>query len=93
MDALQPSGSFKIRGIGYHCTKAVRERGCTRLVSSSGGNAGLAVAYSGRRLGVPVTVVGALIIRLVSFTYLYLTTPYQIEFSAKLHIRVNQEET
>lgn len=56
LDALQPPGSFKIRGIGHACTEYVR-RGARRLVSSSGGNAGLAVAYAGRSLGVPVTVV------------------------------------
>jgi L-serine/L-threonine ammonia-lyase len=32
-------------------------QGARRFVSSSGGNAGLAVAYVGRLLGVPVTVV------------------------------------
>jgi len=58
MDAVQPSGSFKIRGIGHHGGKLVRERGVKKLVSSSGGNAGLAVAYVGRMLSVPVTVVG-----------------------------------
>jgi L-serine/L-threonine ammonia-lyase len=56
MEALQPSGSFKLRGIGHACETYVR-RGATRLMSSSGGNAGLAVAWAGRRLGVPVTVV------------------------------------
>jgi L-serine/L-threonine ammonia-lyase len=56
MDALQPPGSFKIRGIGHACEEHVR-RGARRFVSSSGGNAGLAVAYAGRQLGVPVTVV------------------------------------
>lgn len=56
LDALQPPGSFKIRGIGYAC-KTYLARGARRFVSSSGGNAGLAVAYAGRRLGVPVTVV------------------------------------
>lgn len=56
MEALQPCGSFKARGVGFACNKYV-EDGATALVSSSGGNAGLAVAYSGRRLGVPVTVV------------------------------------
>lgn len=56
LDALQPPGSFKIRGVGHACTEYVR-RGARRLVSSSGGNAGLAVAYAGRLLGVPVTVV------------------------------------
>lgn len=56
MDALQPPGSFKIRGVGHACETYV-QRGAQRLVSSSGGNAGLAVAYAGRSLGVPVTVV------------------------------------
>lgn len=56
LDAMQPSGSFKLRGIGYTCQKALR-RGATQLVSSSGGNAGLATAYAGQRLGVPTTVV------------------------------------
>ena len=56
LDALQPPGSFKIRGIGHAC-EIYLARGARRFVSSSGGNAGLAVAYAGRRLGVPVTVV------------------------------------
>jgi L-serine/L-threonine ammonia-lyase len=55
-DALQPSGSFKIRGIGHACETHLA-RGARRFVSSSGGNAGLAVAYAGRKLGVPVVVV------------------------------------
>ncbi|HMR36798.1 pyridoxal-phosphate dependent enzyme [uncultured Paracoccus sp.] len=56
LDALQPSGSFKLRGIGAACEEYKRQ-GNTGFVSSSGGNAGLAVAYAGRMLGVPVTVV------------------------------------
>lgn len=56
LEALQPCGSFKARGIGHLC-QVQRARGCRRFVSSSGGNAGLAVAYAGRKLGVPVTVV------------------------------------
>jgi L-serine/L-threonine ammonia-lyase len=56
MEALQPVGSFKIRGIGFACQRHV-ESGCRGFISSSGGNAGLAVAYAGRQLGVPVTVV------------------------------------
>ena len=55
MEALQPTGSFKIRGIGHAC-RASCEAGATRLVSSSGGNAGYAVAYAGRKLGTDVTV-------------------------------------
>ncbi len=56
MEALQPSGSFKLRGIGRACSHHV-SRGVKRLISSSGGNAGIAVAYCGRKLGIPVTVV------------------------------------
>ena len=56
MDALQPSGSFKLRGIGALCTQAVGE-GARAIVCASGGNAGLAAAYAGARLGAPVTIV------------------------------------
>jgi L-serine/L-threonine ammonia-lyase len=56
MESVQPPGSFKIRGIGFACQEYAR-RGATRFISSSGGNAGMAVAYAGRHLGVPVTVV------------------------------------
>ncbi|MDP2371887.1 pyridoxal-phosphate dependent enzyme [Rhodoferax sp.] len=56
LDALQPPGSFKIRGVGLAC-EVHRRRGARRFVSSSGGNAGLAVAYAGRMLSIPVTVV------------------------------------
>ncbi|MGO4303226.1 serine/threonine dehydratase family protein [Cupriavidus sp. RAF12] len=56
LDALQPSGSFKLRGIGAAC-EAYAQRGKRRFISSSGGNAGIAVAYAGHHLGIPVTVV------------------------------------
>ena len=56
LDALQPPGSFKIRGIGFACQEYVRQ-GARRLISSSGGNAGIAVAYAGRHLSVPVLIV------------------------------------
>jgi L-serine/L-threonine ammonia-lyase len=55
LESLQPTGSFKIRGVGRACEEAVAG-GARRLVSSSGGNAGLAVAYAGRKLGVGVSV-------------------------------------
>jgi len=55
MECYQPTGSFKIRGIGRLCQELVTE-GKKHLVSSSGGNAGYAVAYAGRKLGVDVTV-------------------------------------
>ena len=56
LEALQPPGSFKIRGIGAAC-EHYAHHGAKRFVSSSGGNAGLAVAYAGRHLSIPVTVV------------------------------------
>lgn len=56
MDALQPSGSFKIRGIGLACQEYAAN-GANHFISSSGGNAGIAVAYAGRQLNIPVTVV------------------------------------
>jgi L-serine/L-threonine ammonia-lyase len=56
LDALQPSGSFKARGIGFAC-QHYKAQGARLFISSSGGNAGLAVAYSGRQLNVPVKVV------------------------------------
>jgi L-serine/L-threonine ammonia-lyase len=55
MDALQPPGSFKIRGIGAACEHHAAN-GKRRFASSSGGNAGIAVAYAGRRLSIPVSV-------------------------------------
>ena len=56
MDCFQPVASFKIRGMGRLC-RLMDERGAERIVSSSGGNAGYAVAYACRALGVPATVV------------------------------------
>ena len=56
MEGHQPSGSFKLRGIGHACQTHV-SAGARKFLSSSGGNAGIAVAYCGRKLGVPVTVV------------------------------------
>ncbi|HEV7318961.1 MAG TPA: pyridoxal-phosphate dependent enzyme [Ensifer sp.] len=55
MDALQPPGSFKIRGVGAAC-EFHAQNGKRRFVSSSGGNAGMAVAYAGRKLAIPVSV-------------------------------------
>ena len=44
-ETMQPTGSFKIRGIGNACREYVRQ-GAKRFVSSSGGNAGIAAAYA-----------------------------------------------
>ncbi|MBL8300672.1 MAG: pyridoxal-phosphate dependent enzyme [Rhodanobacteraceae bacterium] len=56
LDNLQPARSFKLRGIGLLCQHHAA-RGVRRFVCSSAGNAGYAVAWAGRALGIPVTVV------------------------------------
>ncbi|CUS24241.1 LAQU0S15e00122g1_1 [Lachancea quebecensis] len=59
---LQPSGSFKSRGIGHLITRQVskiRSKGCRfpHVFASSGGNAGLAAAITSKNLSVPCDVV------------------------------------
>ncbi|NMO16984.1 pyridoxal-phosphate dependent enzyme [Pyxidicoccus fallax] len=56
MESLQPSGSFKLRGIGLMCQRAVAG-GATHIVCPSGGNAGFAAAVAGVALGVRTTIV------------------------------------
>lgn len=56
MECWHAAGSFKIRGIGALC-EHFAARGSQRLISSSGGNAGYAVAFSAQRLAVPATIV------------------------------------
>lgn len=56
LDCLQPSRSFKLRGIGHLCQHHAA-LGVQRFVCSSAGNAGYAVAWAGRALGIAVTVV------------------------------------
>ena len=85
MEALQPSGSFKLRGIGYACQEYLRE-GAKRFISSSGGNAGIAVAYAGRKLGVPVTVVVP-----ETTSQKALAVLHQEEAQVKIHGRIWQE--
>jgi len=50
LESAQPVGSFKQRGMGRACAEAAAA-GATRVVTSSGGNAGLAVAWACRALG------------------------------------------
>lgn len=56
LDALQSSGSFKDRGMAHLCASLANE-GARKLISSSGGNAGLAVATVGPSLGMSVSVI------------------------------------
>ncbi|XP_039992327.1 serine dehydratase-like isoform X2 [Xiphias gladius] len=55
MENSQPSGSFKIRGIGHLCRQLARQS--KGVVCSSGGNAGMAAAYVARKMGLPATIV------------------------------------
>lgn len=56
MDAYQPTGSFKLRGIGLRCERDAAA-GVRRFVCASGGNAGIAAAYAATALGIPITIV------------------------------------
>mmetsp|Transcript_6270 Transcript_6270/g.8157 ORF Transcript_6270/g.8157 Transcript_6270/m.8157 type:complete len:391 (-) Transcript_6270:190-1362(-) len=56
LDCLQASGSFKDRGMGHLCME-LKKQGSNKLISSSGGNAGLAVASTGKQLGMIVQVI------------------------------------
>jgi threonine dehydratase len=58
VEMLNPVRSFKGRGTET-VTAAAREKGASRLVCASAGNLGQALAYSGRRRGLAVTVVAA----------------------------------
>ena len=58
LEYLQHAGSFKTRGM-FSRILAAQQRGAVPVagvVAASGGNAGLAVAYAARRLGVPAEV-------------------------------------
>ena len=56
MDCYQTTGSFKIRGMDRLVAKSL-ENGRELFVASSGGNAGLSLAYAARLRGGKVTVV------------------------------------
>jgi L-serine/L-threonine ammonia-lyase len=56
MDALQPSGSFKLRGVARLVQQRVAE-GARAVVCASGGNAGMAATVAASACGVPVTIV------------------------------------
>jgi L-serine/L-threonine ammonia-lyase len=56
LDSLQASGSFKDRGMA-HLGATFSDRGVTQLISSSGGNAGLAAATVGAQLNMAVKVI------------------------------------
>ncbi|MBS0286226.1 MAG: pyridoxal-phosphate dependent enzyme [Proteobacteria bacterium] len=55
-EALQPSGSFKDRGVGALCMHYAKQ-GVNGFISSSGGNAGMAVAFASKALNIPAKVI------------------------------------
>jgi len=55
-EAFQPSGSFKDRGIGALCQYYAAQK-VNGFISSSGGNAGMAVAYASKILHIPAKVI------------------------------------
>jgi len=59
LETLQPSGSFKSRGIGHLMSRAIAENGNSSQIHfycSSGGNAGIACATAAITLGRPATI-------------------------------------
>lgn len=56
LEALQPSGSFKDRGIGALC-EYYAQQAIQGFICASGGNAGIAVAYAGQVLNVPAHII------------------------------------
>ena len=56
LENLQPSGSFKMRGMGLLCSRA-KAAGKLRVVCPSGGNAGFATAFVARLLDMQAEIV------------------------------------
>jgi len=56
LESEQPSGSFKDRGIGNLCHYYAKQK-VKGFISSSGGNAGLAVAFVSLHLKIPATII------------------------------------
>ncbi|WP_392887929.1 pyridoxal-phosphate dependent enzyme [Pseudomonas migulae] len=56
LENLQPSGSFKLRGMGLLCSQA-KAQGKRKVVCPSGGNAGFATAVAAASLGLQACIV------------------------------------
>lgn len=57
LDHLQVTGSFKERGARNRLSKLSDEQKSRGVIAASAGNHALALAYHGKQLGIPVTVV------------------------------------
>ncbi|KAF2034690.1 tryptophan synthase beta subunit-like PLP-dependent enzyme [Setomelanomma holmii] len=81
LENLQPSGSFKSRGIGNYILRRLEElpRGSKpHIFASSGGNAGLAAVHSARALGLQCTVVVPTATALLMVTKLRAAGAYEV---------------
>lgn len=56
MECHQPSGSFKIRGMENLCRHYLA-KGQRKFIASSGGNAGLSMAYVAQKLGAEIKII------------------------------------
>lgn len=56
LECMQPSGSFKDRGISHMITNLAKSRKVELIISSSGGNAGLSVATVCQKLNLPAHI-------------------------------------
>ncbi len=56
MECFQPSGSFKIRGMDTFL-KELSGQGYTKVIASSGGNAGYSLAYIGKQMGISIQLI------------------------------------
>jgi L-serine/L-threonine ammonia-lyase len=56
LENLQPSGSFKLRGMGLLCSQA-KAQGKRKVVCPSGGNAGFATAMAAAALGLKACII------------------------------------
>jgi L-serine/L-threonine ammonia-lyase len=57
LENLQPSGSFKDRGLAALCERYKRRADASGVITSSGGNAGMAVARAAHFLGLQAKIV------------------------------------
>lgn len=55
-DALQVTGSFKVRGALYRLSRLSPEEAARGVVTASAGNHGLGIAWAARRLGIPAHI-------------------------------------
>lgn len=56
LDVLQPTHSFKVRGAFSALTRLSPEQKARGVVTASGGNHGLAVAFAAAKLGIPASI-------------------------------------